>query len=199
MRRIYVISMAGLILVACNSATKPNEANFAKAINQYLATHGDVCTVIGSRFPVDIPKSGEKLQSYTATRMAALERSGLVHSADTTAVVQEIPNPFARSAPQPVKRYDLTEEGQKYFRLIPSADGQTGSFCYGQKSVDSIIKWTEPETTGAYSQTEVTYTYKIANPANWAKDPSVQQAFSDIQTSITGAWRTTQIVGLRHQ
>ena len=197
MRKGYVILMVLLVLVACNSATKPSKANFAKAINQYLATHGDVCTVIGNRFPIDIPRSGENLRSYTATRMAALEQAGLVRSTDTTAVVRDIPNPFARPAPQAVKRYDLTEEGRKYFRLIPSADGQTGGFCYGQKSVDSIIKWTEPETTGAYSQTEVTYTYKIANPASWAKAPGVQQVFSDIQTTFTGASRTPQIAGLR--
>ncbi len=46
--------------------------------------------------------------------------------------------------------------------------GQTASFYYREKTVDSIIKWTEPVTVGATTQTEVTYTYKIANLAPWA-------------------------------
>ncbi len=199
MRKPILILIAGsLVLTACNDGKKPSDANFTKAINQYLENHGEVCTTIGRQFPVDIPESEQKLSSYTAARMAALEQAGLVHSISTTAVVQGMPSPFSGpSSPQPMKRYELTAEGKKYYRQVPSVDGQTGGFCYGQKTVDAIVKWTEPMTTGAYSQTEVTYTYRIAAPASWAENQSVQQVFPDIRTTINGASRTTQIAGLQ--
>ncbi len=59
--------------------------------------------------------------------------------------------------------------------------GQTAAFCYGQKSVDSIINRTDPVSTGGTSQTEVTYTYKIASLAAWANRADVQQAFPDVK------------------
>ena len=99
--------------------------------------------------------------------------------------------------PQPVKGYELTEDGKKYFQQIPGTLGQTSGFCYGRKSVDSIVKWTEPATVGISSQAEVTYTYRIIDPAGWAERPEVQQAFSDIRTTVNGASKTTEIAGLQ--
>jgi hypothetical protein len=90
-------------------------------------------------------------------------------------------------------RYQLTVDGQKYFRRIPGALGQTGGFCYGQKTVDSIVKWTE----GSQSQAEVTYTYKIGNLAAWAERPDVQEAFPDIRATISGASTASQIAGVQ--
>ncbi len=34
--------------------------------------------------------------------------------------------------PQPVKRYDLTDEGKRFMRQILGTFGQTDGFCYGQ-------------------------------------------------------------------
>jgi hypothetical protein len=96
-----------------------------------------------------------------------------------------------------VKRYEPTEAGNKYLQQVPGVLGPSAGFCYGDKTVDSIVKWTEPVTMGPYSQTEVTYTYKIVNPASWAERPDVQRAFSDIQTTVAGASKTTQIAGLQ--
>ena len=131
-------------------------------------------------------------------KLAALEQAGLVHATDTTAVVHGMLDPLRGSTPpQPVKRYELTTDGKKYFQQIPGTLGQTSGFCYGQKSVDSIVKWTEPVTVGTSSQTEVTYTYRIVDPAGWAERPEVQQAFSDIRTTVNGASKTTEVAGLQ--
>ena len=96
-----------------------------------------------------------------------------------------------------MKRYELTADGKKYFQQIPSTLGQSSGFCYGQKSVDSIVKWTEPATVGTSSETEVTYTYRIVDPADWAERPEVQQAFSDIRTTVNGVSTTTEVAGLQ--
>jgi hypothetical protein len=199
MRHFYLVSIAGLLfLAACNDAKKPSEANLTKAIDQYLTKHGEACTVIGRPFPIDIPESEQRLQSGTGLEMAALEQAGLLQSSSTTAVVHGMLDALRGSAPpQPVKRYELTTEGKKYFQQVPGTFGQTNGLCYGQKTVDTIVKWTEPVTTGASSQTEVTYTYKIVNLAGWAERPDVQHAFPMIQATLTGASKSTEIAGLQ--
>ncbi len=83
-----------------------------------------------------------------------------------------------------VGAYQLTTEGQKYFQQIPGTFGQTGGLCYGRKAVDSVLKWTDPVTTGGRSQTEVSYTYKIVNLAGWVGQPRIQQAFPNIKATV---------------
>jgi hypothetical protein len=199
MRSFYLVSIAGLLfLTACSDAKKPNDGNFTKAIDQYLTKHGEACTVIDRPFPIDVSESEQRLQSGTAQEMATLEQAGLLESSSTTAVVHGMLDALRGSTPpQPVKRYELTTEGKKYFQQVPGTFGETNGLCYGQKTVDAIVKWTEPVTAGASSQTEVTYTYKIVNLAGWAERPDVQRAFPIIQATLTGASKTTEIAGLQ--
>jgi voltage-gated potassium channel Kch len=195
MRRLFLIAIVSVVaLTACNNSDKPSEDNFRKVINEYFAKHGKVCTSIGRQFPIDVSESELKTRSGTATQMATLEAAGLVHSSNTIAT---IPGIMAPTAPIPVRRYELTEEGKKYFQQLPGNLGQTTGFCYGEKTVDSIVKWTEPMTMGSYSQTEVTYTYKIKNLASWAERSDVQRAFWDIGTTVDGTSKSNQIVGLQ--
>jgi len=199
MRRLLLISIATLLFItACNGTKKTNARNFTKAIDQYIAKHGDVCTAIVRQFPIDVPLSEQKEQYGIGSKLAALEQAGLVNSSDTTAVVHGMLDPLRGSTPpQPVKRYALTPEGKKYFQELPNPLGQASAFCYGQKTVDSIVKWTEPMTMGAFSQTEVTYTYRIVNLAGWAERPDVQRVFPDIGATVSGASKTNQVVTLR--
>lgn len=187
MPRFCLVPIAGvLILTACNSMKQPSATNFTKAINQYLMRHGAACSVIGRQFPIDVPQAEQREQYGIRTKLATLEQAGLVHATDTTAVVHGLLDPLRGSIPaQAVTRYELTANGRRYFRQIPSALGQISVFCYGRKSVDSIVKWTEPATVGTSSQTEVTYTYKIIDPAGWAQRPDVQQAFSDTRSCFS--------------
>jgi hypothetical protein len=198
MRRFYLVSIAVLLgLAACNSAKNPNDANFTKAINEYMTKHRAACTVIGRQFSIDLPQSEQKEQFELGPKLSALEHVGLVQATEATAVVHGMLDSLRGSAPpQPVKRYELTMDGKKYFQQIPGTLGQTNGFCYGQKSVDSIVKWTEPATVGTSSQTEVTYTYRIVNLASWAERPEVQHAFSDIRTAVNGASKTNEVAGL---
>ena len=160
MRNFSLFLLAGVIaLTACDNARKPSDTNFRKAIDQYLAKKGKACTWVVGSFPVDVSESEQKLQSGAASQMAVLEGTSLVRSSDTIATAQGI---FGPSAPRRVKRYEPTEEGKKYLQQIPGALGQRTGFCYGDKKVDSIVKWTEPVTMGASSQTVLTYTYKIS-------------------------------------
>jgi hypothetical protein len=199
MRRDSLIGSAALLLlIACNSAKKPSNANFTNAIDQYLAKHGEACTSIGRQFPIDIPASKPTDQYGLGPQVAALQQAGLVSETDTTAVVHGMLDPLRGSTPpQPVKRYQLTADGQKYFQQVPSMFGQTGGFCYGQKSVASVVKWSDPVTVGGTSQTEVTYTYKIMNLAPWTQRSDVQQSFPDIRATVSGASTVNQTAGLQ--
>lgn len=199
MRKRVILPLAAFfLLVACNDIKKPNAANFTKAINRYLAKHGQACASIGQTFPIDVPESEQKDQYGIAPEMAALEQAGMTHANNTTAVVHGMLDGVGGpTPPQPVKRYDLTDEGKKNFRLTPGIFEKNGEFCYGEKVVDAIVKWTEPMTTGPYSESEVTYTYKLVNLAAWAVQPGVQRAFPDIRTTISGASKADQIAGLQ--
>lgn len=198
MRRHILFSLAAfLMLGGCSSEKKPNAANFTKAINQYLAKHGQACTLFAQTFPIDILKSELKDQYGTAPQIAALEQAGLVHGSNTTAVLHGMMGALGPSAPRLVRRYELTDEGKKYFQVKPGAFGQSGAFCYGQKAVDSIVKWTEPAAMGPYTQSEVTYTYRIANLASWANRADIQQAFGDIRTTVSGISKADETAGLQ--
>jgi len=199
MRRFYLTSIAGLLaLTACNDIKQPNSTNFRNAIGQYLVKQGEACTVIGRQFPVDVPRSEQNEQSGIAPELAALEQADLVRGANTTAVVHTMLDPVrGPTPPQAVKQYELTTEGKKYFRQIEGTFGQTSGFCYGQKSVDAIVKWTEPAKVGPYSQTEVTYTYKIADLAPWARRPDVQREFGDVRTTVNRISKSDEIIDLQ--
>ena len=195
MRCFQLIFIIGLLaLTACNSAKKADDANFTKAINVYLTNHGAACTVIGRQFPIDLPQSEQIEHFGIEPKLAALEQAGLVQATETTAVVHGMLDPLRGSTPpQPAKRYELTTDGKKYFQQIPGPLGQASGFCYGQKSVDSIVKWTGPATVG----TEVTYTYRIVGLASWAERSDVQQAFPDIGPTVNGVLKTTEVAGLQ--
>src|ERR1700735_3525891 len=104
MRCFQLVPIAGLLaLIACNSTKKPSDANFTKAINDYLTKHGEACTLIGRQFPIDIPRSEQSERFGLGPKLAALEQSGLVHASDTTAVVHGMLDPLGGSTrPQPV-------------------------------------------------------------------------------------------------
>jgi len=199
MRRFSLFFIAASVLLsACNDVKKPSDSNFRTAINHYLVKHGEACTMIGRQFPVDVTESEQRLQSDTAMQMAVLEQAGLVHSSNATTVVHGMSDALhGPTPPQPVRRYELTAQGQKYFQKTPGIFGQTTSFCYGSETVDSIVKWTEPATIGTATQTEVTYTYKIADLAPWAQRPDVQREFGDVRSTVSGISKSNEIVDLQ--
>lgn len=195
MRRFSLILLAGVVcLTACDNARKPSDGNFRKAIDQYLAKHGKACTWIGRPFPVDVSESEQKLQSGTGPQMAVLEAAGLVRSSDMIAAA---PGIFGPGASRRMKRYEPTEAGKKYLQQVPAVLGQSAGFCYGDKTVGSIVKWTEPVTMGSSSQTEVTYTYKIADLAPWAERSDVQHEFGDVRTIVNGISKSNEMAGLQ--
>lgn len=196
---LLVCISASFLLTSCNDAKKPSDANLTAAIDQYLSKHGNACFSINRQFPVDFPRSQQTDQYGIGVKLAALEQAGLLHGNDATAMVLGMLDALnGATRPQPVRHYELTNEGKKYFRLLQGGVlGQTSVFCYGQKTVNSIVKWTAPVSEGTSSRTEVTYTYKITPLAAWASRTDIQAAFPDIKATVNGESKTGQVAGLR--
>lgn len=192
MRQSAILLLLGiLMLFGCDGQKRLNDANLRKPINDYLAANNAACIRVDGKFPIDISLSQWKLKAGQTSQMLALEHAGLVKSADTSAVVQDIGSAlsFRPNGPQPVKRYQVTDEGRKYLHPIAQILGSSDGFCYGQEVVDSIVKWSEPLTQGNYTETRVTYTYKIDNLASWARSPEIQAAYPDMKLTTGQAGR----------
>src|SRR5471032_2628848 len=94
MRKLSLAMLTGILLIsACNSAKKPSDANFRKAINQDLQVHGQACTWIGQAFPVDVSESQIKSNFGIGSKMGVLEQAGLVQSTDSVVAVPEMFGP----------------------------------------------------------------------------------------------------------
>jgi hypothetical protein len=194
MRQWTPLIASGLILLSGCNSKKPSEAKLRSAIDQYLLTQTKTCVAVDGKFPHDVP-AGDK--SGEGARLAALEHGGLLQSTNTTAAVQSMANALSLSPkkPEPVKRYTVSSEGQKYFQRVQGTFGQSDGFCYGHEKVDTIVNWTEPQTQGDYTETTATYTFKIPDLAAWVKLPEVEQAFPSIRTTLDDL-RKNQTVAL---
>jgi hypothetical protein len=195
MRRVTCITTILFIaILGCGDPKKPSDSNFTKAINKQLMVHGKACVTFGANsFPVDIPQSQPAWQNQDAKRMAAFESAGVVRSSDTTAVLQ---NSFSHD-PVPVKRYDLTESGKKYLEQVPGMLGAFPALCYARETVDSIVKWNEPATAGGFSMTIVTYTYRLTDVADWARNDQVASLYPDIKREFDGEKTQQRAIGLQ--
>ncbi len=197
MRKWIGLITAGILLFSgCNNSRKPGKVNFKQAINTYFEKNGRLCIPIVERFPIDLAASNLNDRYGTAPELEALEKAGLVHSFRTTAAIKGMLDALrGPTKPQAVKRYELTDEGKKYFERYPTLLGQAEGFCYGQKRVNSIVKWDEPMTQGSYSAISVTYTYQVDGLATWAQLTDVERVFPIIKMTIDQE-NTDQVAGL---
>ncbi len=170
------------MIAGCGDPKKPSDSNFEKAINQHLAKQEGACVAVDGGFPSDVADS--QLRFHHDDGLKALAKAGLLRSSRTVGKVRDV---FGLSnTPEPVTRYELTDEGKKYVHQGSGGFFAGTQFCYAREKVDSVVKWTEPANLGPVTLTEVTYTYKLADMAGWAKRTDVQAAFSGIQQETAG-------------
>jgi hypothetical protein len=182
-----------VITLGCNDPKKPSDSNFTAAINKHLMVHGKACVTGFDQFPVDIAQSELAGHNRDAERMAAFEAAGVVKSSDTVAVLQRS---FNRD-PIPVKRYELTTSGKKYLEQVSGMMGTFPALCYAHETVDSIVKWNEPVTESGFSMTVVTYTYRLANVADWARNDQISSQYPEIKREFDGEKVQQKTIGLQ--
>ena len=188
-----MLVVASLIAFSgCDGSKKPNESKLRNAINQYLHAQTRTCVTVDGRFPMDIPAG---VHTGESAELTTLEHAGLVQATNRTAVVQSLANSLSLSPhkPEPVKRYTVSAEGQRYLQSILNGAGRSDAFCYGHEQVASIVNWTEPQTQSEYSETTVTYTGTVSDLAIWAKQPGVEQAFPTIGSTLAAVGKDQKV------
>jgi hypothetical protein len=185
--------LSTLPIQGCATKKDASEKNFSVALDVYLAKRGQLCLGIASKWPIDVDERERGTTIGRAPVMAALEKVGLVRSHETET---EYPPPLSSSLVETkVLRYDLTDEGKKFYiekeHLGLAGQKETqGDLCYGQQMLDKIVKWEGPVAVGDYKEVSVFYTYKIENLANWVTNPEFQRLFPGAALTINDAGKT---------
>src|SRR5580700_7669882 len=189
----YVMILGTLLLAGCGSKSDANVRDLSDATNAYLAKKGQLCLGVSTKWPVDLQDSDQRPGNVKASEMAALEKVGLVHSQNTEA---EYTTLSGRTAKAKVLRYELTDEGKKFYReksvvgLGPNKEA-LGDICFGQQALDKVSKTEGPTRFGNTTEATIYYTYRIDNLADWANDPDIQKVFPGIVGTLNGAGKTT--------
>jgi hypothetical protein len=191
---LCVMVLGTFLLVGCGSKNDATEKNLSDATNAYLVKKGQLCLGIATKWPVNLQDSDRGPGSVKGSEMAALEKIGLVRSQETETEV----TPLSGARPVRVKvlRYELTDDGKKFYqeKEAPGLIGQKesrGDICFGQQALDTVVRTEGPITVGDKKEVTLYYTYKIENLADWAKNPDVQSVFPGIVSTINGAGKTT--------
>ncbi|WP_281982748.1 hypothetical protein [Azonexus hydrophilus] len=182
-KQLAILAVLGIVtLAACGGKTDANEKNFGAALSQYFEKKGQLCLNQYRDFPVAVTEMDMRLQktmqSGTANQMAALEAAGLVkcEAADKgqRCSLTDAAKPFVREK-------EATSWGLNGSQKVTQTD-----LCWGQKSLDKVVKWEGPMKLGDYQEAGITYTYKVNNLADWAKKPEVQAAFPVVKSILDG-------------
>ena len=189
MKTISCILFTVAALSACNSKTDLNKENLTTGMEAYLAKRGDLC-LAKNVWPIDVTQREIDAGGRNAIQMPILEKMGLVsYSVATVRATAD-----GVSADIKVRRYDLTDEGKKYYlhkemRSIKS-DGdvkfQQGDLCAAKLTLDKVVGWEVSKTSGNEKMVVVNYTYK-ADAAPWTKDVDVQHVFPMVDRIVKGA------------
>jgi hypothetical protein len=189
----HVMVLGTLLLAGCGSKSDPNVKDLTDATNAYLAKKGQLCLGVSTKWPVDLQDSDQRPGNVKASEMAALEKIGLVHSQNTEA---EYTTLSGRTAKAKVLRYELTDEGKRFYRekdvvgLGPNKEA-LGDICFGQQTLDKVRKTEGPIKIGDTTGATIYYTYRIDNLADWASNPDIQKVFPGIVGTLNGAGKTT--------
>ena len=187
---LSVFSLAALaMLAACSNKTDLNNENISAGMNTYLAKRGDLC-LAKNVWPIDVTQKEVDTGGRNAIQMPILEKLGLAKSSVATVTATE----EGVSADIKVRRYELTDEGKKYYlnkemRSVKS-DGdikfQKGDFCAAKLSLDKVVGWEDSKTDNGSKMVAVSYTYKI-DPAPWTSDADIQKVFPMVDKVVRGA------------
>jgi hypothetical protein len=121
--------------------------------------------------------------------MPVLAKLGLVAMTTGASALRKVGD---SELPVPVKRYELTESGKKYYLPKTAVTGSVGKeithqhdLCAGKFSLDKVISLKNLNQQADNSIVTVTYTYQITAP-DWAHDADVQKVFPVLAKIVNG-------------
>jgi hypothetical protein len=181
-----------MLLGACHTKqnlSEPSMENFTTTINDYLSDRGHLC-LAKNDWPVYVADEDKTSNSRDAVQMPVLEKLGMVKGTGMT--VQRTDNDGVKIS-APGRKYELTDEGQKYFLhkpvVVATATRRVthdGDLCVATLSLDKVVGWEPPVTRDGETRTSVLYTYRI-DPAPFVKTAGFQQVFPMVARVIEGA------------
>lgn len=187
--KILTSAMLCISAVAgCGDSAQPGQGNLRPALERYLEEKGNLC--LGKfDWPIGVSERDSRLGTRDAVQMPVLEKTGIVVATQALETRRE----GGVEKTVPVRRYDLTETGKKFYlareTASVSADGRKtvhhGDFCAGKLSLNAIVGWDAPQSVGGHQETTVTYTYRIA-AADWTRNPEVLKVFPMVDRIIKG-------------
>jgi hypothetical protein len=185
----FLVAAATVGSVHAATAPAPSQKNLKPAVRKYLEEKGSFC--LGKlEWPVAVSDGDRRARTSDSLQMPVLEKLGVVTVADAP-------------ADPTIKEYSLTETGRKYYLTRPSitvnAEGQKvrhpGDLCPAKLKLDKVVSWLPPTVVDGQTRTTVTYTYKVAEAAQWTQDPDVRKVFP-MMTRILDSPGTQQLVQL---
>lgn len=185
----HLILFCSLGLTGCSDPKEASANNFAKAINDHLGRHGEIC-LDELKWPVKVPISNtkqlwENFPQSDGNRMAALEAAGLV-----TSTLDETKDIF--NQPVRTRYFNLSDTGRQYLveRNIPNFLGEgftkRTDLCWGRMRLAEVRKWVGPGQFGPSQLVSVKYTYQIDGIPDWARTPAIGKAFATIPEHLNG-------------
>lgn len=179
-----------LIAIACaasacsvNDPRAPTQENLSRALDETLATRGDLCVAMFD-WPIVLTEAEAGAHGRNAVQLPVLEKLGLVRS---TIV------PAPKSAENPdgaVQRFELTEAGRAFYKVHPytarNGDQHRKDFCVAHLAREKIVSIEVDRRDARHPQAVVSYTYRIA-PAPWMNDAEAQRVFPMVARVIHGA------------
>lgn len=156
MKKTIWIAACALLVIGCKSATDPTPENYLKTINAYLPDHADCLLDSNTTFPFETSDPVKTKQLDTLVKSQVLE--------------------VGRDLSIHVSRYTLTAAGK--------AAGP--HLCFGYRNATDVVSNTPPAPANGFTETQVTYKYKLHDMPMWAKSEEVQAAFPTLAHEASG-------------
>jgi hypothetical protein len=143
-------------VAGCKSATDPTPENYLKTVNAYLPDHADCLLDSTTSFPYSTSDAAKTKQLDTLVKSQVLA--------------------VGRDLSIHVSRYTLT----------PTGTAAGAHLCYGFRVATDIVSNTTPALANGFTETQVTYKYKLHDMPMWAKSAEVQAAFPTLAHEASG-------------
>jgi hypothetical protein len=185
-RAALMVATALWALAGCGKpdAKAPSRENFEAGLRTFLADGHDQLCLAMYDWPIDLSEAEAGANARHAVQLPVFEKLGLAKS-----TVLSVP----RSAENPdgaIKRYELTDEGRKYYRshAYTSRNGvaHENDFCVAQISLAKVESWQLDTRDPQRSVATVSYTYRI-EPAPWLQDADARRVLPMVAKVIRGA------------
>jgi len=156
MKKTMLIVALVLSLAGCKNTTDPTPENYLKTINAYLPDHPDCLLDSNTTFPFETSDPEKIKQLDTLVKNQVLT--------------------VGRDLSIKVSRYTMTATGK--------AAG--AHLCFGYRNATDIVSNTPPALANGFTETAVTYKYKLHDMPMWAKSADVQAVFPTLAHEASG-------------